>query len=54
MVIALFPVNDDDLGYFGPLIREFIPDDDTEEGCERDAGDFDGDEYGPYYDKLAA
>lgn len=54
MIVALFPIPDDDLGPLGPYIRPFIPDDDTEEGCERDAGDFDEDEYGPWYDKLAA
>lgn len=53
MIIALFFDPSDELGPFGPLIREFIPDEDTEDPCERDAGDFDEDEYGPYYDRAA-
>lgn len=54
MVIALFPVPDDEFGFFGPLVREYFPDGDPDSPCERDAGDFDEDEYGPYYEKAAA
>lgn len=50
------PNFDDPLGVFGPIIRWYIPDEDTDvdEDRQRDGGDFDEDEYGPYFDKLAA
>lgn len=54
MVISLFPVNDDPLGPLSPHIRPWIPDEDLEDPCERDGGDFDEDEYGPWYDRIAA
>lgn len=46
---------EDELGPFGPVIREYFPDTEDQDD-DRDGGDFDGDEYGPFYDvwKLAA
>lgn len=35
------------------IICPLFPDpEEPDEGSDRDAGDFDNDEYGPYYDKL--
>jgi hypothetical protein len=57
MIVQLFtPDFEDDNGPFGPLIRKYIAPEvePFDEEAERDAGDFDQDEYGPAEYKQAA
>lgn len=46
---------DDPFGPFSHVIRPFFPEPEPfDEERDRDGGDFDNDEYGPWYNKLAA